>query len=869
MSRTPFKKPLLLFASLALVATSCARLMELADVPKLKGSDLSRIKDLAQSSKIYDRDRNLITTFHGEQNRTIIPLERIPLRVQQSVIAIEDERFYEHGGVDWRAVGRAFVANVSSGEIREGGSTITQQYVKNTIIAPRGGAERTLERKLIEAGLARQLEKELTKKQILERYLNTVYFGQGAYGIQAAAKTFFGVPAADLKLHQSALLAATIRAPEFYDPFDHPEAARERRNVVLDKMLELGMIDEAEHIRATSSRLRLQTVEQKDRYDAPYFIDYVQRLISYDPRFDVLGKTLAERTDKLFKGGLRIYTTVDLDMQREAEQAVHTHLSEDSDPHASLVSLEPDTGNIRAMVGGRDFFAPRREDPFAKLNLATLAEPNLGCVRNEKAACREPLKPAPAPGTGRQAGSAFKPFALAAAIEKGVPLSKTYKASPCMDFPGANAGANWHVCNYESSDFGAKLPLLEATVKSVNVVYAQLILEIGEAAVVELAEDMGIRTDLDVVPSAALGTNVVNPLDMASAYGAFATNGTLHPPRAVEKIVDSNGKVLYDANKDLALAPQEVLDPPVAYLTTSALQQVVERGTATRANIGRPVAGKTGTSQEYRDAWFVGYTPDLVTSVWVGYPEGEIEMKSSCYSSLCRPTRVLSGTGVTGGSWPAAIWQSFMSAALAGIPVSYFDVPGFGIVTVTVDTRNFCLADEFTPDEFRATASFPEGSEPEESCRVKGDLVEIPDVFGFPVRDAVRILEGEGFKVLQKEEPTTTYPPGRVIGQDPGAGKKVPRGSTVAILVSVHGEPQDETDDEDDDTATVPNVLGYTRSAAEAALRNEGFNVRVIVESESDPQEARKRKGRVWKQDPAGGTQAEEGSTVTIWVNPD
>ncbi|HEX2241592.1 MAG TPA: transglycosylase domain-containing protein, partial [Actinomycetota bacterium] len=775
MSRIPHKKLVFLFASLALMATSCARLMELADVPKLKASDLNRIKDLAQSSKIYDKDRNLITTFHGEQNRTIIPLERIPKRVQEAVIAIEDERFYEHGGVDWRAIGRAFVTNVSSGEIREGGSTITQQYVKNTIIAPRGGAERTIERKLIEAGLARQLEKELSKKQILERYLNTVYFGQGAYGIQAAAKTFFGVPAQELKLNQAALLAATIRAPEFYDPFDHPEAARERRDLVLDKMFELGMIDAAEHIRATSSRLRLQTVEEKDRYAAPYFIDYVQRLISYDPRFDVLGKTLAERTDKLFKGGLRIYTTIDLRMQREAENAVNSHLTEDSDPHASLVSLEPDTGSIRAMVGGRDFFAPRKKDRFAKLNLATLAEPNLGCERTKKADCKEPLKPAPAPGTGRQAGSAFKPFALAAAIEKGVPLSKTYKASPCMDFPGANAGANWHVCNYESSDFGAKLPLLEATVKSVNVVYAQLILEIGEEAVVDLAREMGIRTPLEEVPSAALGTNVVNPLDMASAYGVFAMNGALHPPRAIDRIVDSKGKVLYDADKDPAMAKQEVLDPPVAYLTTSALQQVVERGTATRANIGRPVAGKTGTSQEYRDAWFVGYTPDLVTAVWVGYPDGEIEMKSSCYSDGCRPTRVLSGSGVTGGSWPAVIWQTFMTAALAGTPVSYFDIPEIGIVTVTVDTRTFCLADEFTPDEYRASASFPEGSEPKESCRVKGDLVEIPDVFGFPVRDAIRILEGEGFKVAQKEEPTTTYPPGRVIGQDPGAGSSRPR----------------------------------------------------------------------------------------------
>ncbi|MDQ4065235.1 MAG: PASTA domain-containing protein, partial [Actinomycetota bacterium] len=623
-----------------------------------------------------------------------------------------------------------------------------------------------------------------------------------------------------------------------------------------------------------AKKIRIQRVAQRDAYPAAYFIDYIQRQITYDPRFEMLGKNAEQRQQQLFTGGLRIHTTIDLDMQAAAEAAVNDVLYQDSDPHASLVAIEPDTGAIKAMVGGRDYFAPRKKDRHAKLNLAILAEPGLGRVRvtcdrdvDENCPRREFVFENRAPGTGRQAGSAFKPFALAAAIREGVSLSKTYRAESCMTFPGADNGGPWDVCNYESSNFGSSLPLLEATVFSVNVVYAQLILDIGPEPVVEIANDMGIKTELPIEPSVALGTGAVNPLGMTSAYGTFATNGEHNPPFGITSITDAHGKVLYDADDDETLEPSQALEPAVAYITTSALEQVIQRGTGTAANIGRPAAGKTGTAQEYRDAWFGGYTPDLAAAVWVGYPEGEIEMKQSCLTTVgCRPTRI-DQQGVTGGSYPADIWAAFMQNALAETPASSFDKPAFGFITVTIDTRTGCLANDLTPDEFRQTAVYPSDARPKESCRAPRTRVDVPNVFGYPAGEAREILEDEGFVVEEIVEYSTTYPPGVVIGQDPPGGSKARPGSTIILVVSTTDRSKQGRDD-DPDTTTVPDVLGRREQLARDELRAAGFDVDVIYEEESGRGRARRNRGRVWKQEPAGGTEAERGDTVTIWVNP-
>jgi len=841
-----------LFIALALLSTACA---QLNDLPRLTEEDIAGIK-LAQSSKVYAADGTLLTTLHGTENRTIVPLDKISPKLIDAVIAIEDARFWEHEGVDLRAIVRAFVSNVSSGEIEEGGSTITQQYVKTSIIAPGETAERTLQRKINEAALARQLEKEISKEEILRRYLNTVYFGQGAYGVEAAAKTYFGKTAKKLNLREGALLAGLIRAPGDYDPFGQKDEATARRDVVIDRMRSLDYITEEEAAEAKAKKLGLRPEEDVERYPAPYFMDYVQRLITYDPRFEAIGQTPEQREQQLFQGGLRIETTLDLDDQAAAEEAVKSVLSFDSDPYGALVASDPNTGEIKAMVGGRDWFKPRKKDPYAKLNLAIAAEPNLGCERNRKGRCKEPFVPGPAPGTGRHAGSAFKTFALVQAVKEGVPLSKRYKGPSCIDLVVPETGQPWRPCNYEGGAYG-QLSLLEATVKSVNTVFAQLILEVAAEDAIATADEMGINTPLFANPSAVLGTNEVNALGMASGYGTLAANGRYHPPVAVKRIVDPDGKVLY---RDRSRGEQ-VLEPGVAFLVTSALQQVIQRGTGTRAAaVGRPAAGKTGTAQEYRDAWFAGYTPDLVAAVWVGYPGGQIEMKPSCSgsTSACTPTRIL----VTGGSWPAEIWMAFMLRALTDVPVSSFSNPGLNLVTVTIDDRCGLLATRFTPEENRVAGQFLKGSVPKQRCRIKGDAVKVPDVFGFPVDEAVRILKDEGFKVKKVEEESSTYPPGRVIDQSPAAGAKAPKDATITITVSIRSSSGGKKCND------VPGVLGLREKEAQEKINNAGFDVNTIYKKESDDEQAEQRKGRVWKQSPSSGTCAEKGSQVDIWVNP-
>ena len=770
--RTPTRIVLALVLVLGLAVTACA---QLEDLPVLKEKDL-KFKP-PESSKLYDRSGNLITTFHGVQNRTVVPLARIPKVAQEAVLAIEDERFYEHEGVDVRAIARALVANVRSGGIEEGGSTITQQLVKQTIIAPGDIADQTLQRKIDEAALSRQLEKKLTKDEILFRYLNTVYFGSGAYGIQAASKAYFGRGAHRLKLRHAALLAGIIKSPQTYSPFRDRKRAKARRNVVIAKMKDLGWVNAKHGDTAAQKPLGLQKQPDTTRYAAPYFVDYVKRQIKWDPRFAAVGKTATQREKRLFTAGLKIHTTVDLGMQDAAEDAVRSVLPYPDDPHSALVALDPQTGYVRAMVGGRDYFAKKRQDRFAKLNLAIVAEPDLGPKTRDRV-LRTKIKRAP--GTGRQAGSAFKPFALAAALGSGTSLSETFRASGSMEFPGADGGDPWRVQNYEGSEFGT-VTLLEATIRSINVVYAQLILDIGPEKVVETARAMGIRTPLLAVPSAVLGANPVNALGMASAYGTFATYGLHHPPVAIKKIVDRDGKVIYkDETKSV-----RAIDPGVAYLSTSAMESVITGGTGTAAAGylgGRPAAGKTGTAQEYRDAWFAGYTPNLAAAVWVGYPEGSIEMKTSCYTGSCRPTRIQ----VTGGSWPTQIWGAFMQRALARLPATDFQVPsGSNLVTVTIDTRTGCLASGSTPDSYRRSAYYVSGTEPKSTCAAP--------------------------------------------------------------------------------TATVPSVVGESAGEARSTLQSNGFNVDVVTKRGRGK---RRGSGVVWRQSPSGGSEAAQGTTVTIWVNP-
>ncbi|MDQ3766843.1 MAG: transglycosylase domain-containing protein, partial [Actinomycetota bacterium] len=616
----------------------------------------------------------------------------------------------------------------------------------------------------------------LSKEEILKRYLNTVYFGEGAYGIQAAAQAYFSKGAAKLNLREGASLAGLIKSPEAYNPLNNPRVAKNRRNLVLSKMRELGWVSKKRARRVKRRGLLPDPAKERIRYPAPYFVDYVKRLLTYDPRFDMLGRTPGQRTEELFEGGLKIHTTIDLKMQKAAEAAVRQVLYLPTDPYASLVAIDPRTGYVRTMVGGRDFFAPKGNDPYAKVNLATVIEPGLGARKSG----------GDAPGAGRQAGSSFKVFALAAAIKQGITLSKTYDAGgSCITLPLPGSSEPYSPCNYEGSAYG-KISLLEATVNSVNTVFARLGAEIGPQSVVRTARKMGIRTPLQPVLSAPLGSNGVNALDMASAYGTLAANGHRHSPVAISRIVDSRGRAIYRATP----RSKRVLDPVTSYLTTSALEQVITRGTGSAAGIGRPAAGKTGTAQEYRDAWFAGYTPNLTAAVWVGYPEGQIEMKTACYdTTACRPTRIQ----VTGGSWPAEIWQAFMLRALANTPALDFQAPEGGITTVVIDTRNGCLAGAFTPADARAEAVFAANTAPTRSCIEPGDRNKIPGVLGLSVDAATQALSEKGLGVSVDRRQTSEAPPGVVIGQNPSSGTAVAAGTTVTLLVSEPG-PEPEPD---------------------------------------------------------------------------
>lgn len=637
--------------AVALVATSCrsiASLEEAAEGPQL-----------AQTSYLYDSRGTLITSLHAEEDRRVVPLARIPETVQDAAVAIEDQRFWTHRGIDLKAVMRATYVNLATGGIEEGGSTITQQYVRNAFSSV--GREQSIGRKLREASLAWQLEKDQSKEWILEQYLNTVYFGEGAYGIQRAARTFFSTPTPKLTLPQSALLAGLIAGPERWDPLERPVAAVDRRNLVLERMYELGMISAPELEDARSSPLGLRPRPDSAQYPAPYFVDYVKHSILTNERF---GDTYTQRYNLLFKGGLRIHTTLDLRTQEAAERAVNGILSQPGDPYGALTAVDPRTGAIRAMVGGRDYFARPKVDPYAKLNLATGGS------------------------TGRQAGSSFKPFALVAALENGILPSKTYPApsSIALDDPPCGSESDpWNVENYEGASFGGSLSIEAATIASVNVVYAQIIRDVHPKRVVDVARRMGIRSQLRPFCSAVLGTNEVNTLEMSSAFGTLAAGGVRRPPVAITRIEDASGEVIYEPRPE----GRQVIEPEDAWTATNILREVITSGTGTAANIGRPAAGKTGTAQQWRDAWFVGFVPQLSTGVWVGFPQGQISMVAP---------RVRIGH-VTGGSFPAQIWHAFMAALKDRMPPREFVPPGGDTVQVPIDITRGCRATTVTPEE--------------------------------------------------------------------------------------------------------------------------------------------------------------------------
>ncbi len=610
--RSPFKKFIIALAVIfAVIFCGAAAGFAGAVIGGLP--DVSQTMTPDASSQIFDRKGRLITTVHAEQNRLPVEISQVPKTLQNAFIAAEDVRFYEHHGIDPRGIARALYNNIVHRDATgQGGSTITQQLARNAFLTQ----DQTIKRKILEAVLAIEIERKYTKDEILQMYMNQIYFGQGAYGIQTASHVYFNKDVKDLDLAQSALIAGLPNSPNYYSPFRSVDAAKSRQAVVLDQMAKYGYISQAEADAAKKADLHLAKPSGSSTSGtASYFISY-------------LVQTLADKYDSesIYKEGLKVYTTLDLDMQKEAEAAVKRQLpagSKDKNgltqPQGALISIETKTGAIRAMVGGRG------EDHFNR-----------------------------AVQMVRQPGSSFKPFVYVTALEKGM------SAGTSLSNRKVTYAGGWTPKNYDGT-YGGDVSLQQALVDSMNVPTIDLANKVGMKNVIQTAKAMGITTLVESGPAnddnlaASIGglTKGVTLWDMAKAYSVFANDGKLIEPNAIVKVLDRDGNVLED--HEGTPSARQVLQEDAVHELNAILQDAVLHGTGGGAYIGRPMAGKTGTTDDEHDAWFVGYTPDLVTAVWIGDDTS-------------------SNAGYTGGTIPASIFKDFMSQATANTKASQFNL---------------------------------------------------------------------------------------------------------------------------------------------------------------------------------------------------
>lgn len=613
--KTPLWKKL--FMALVVIMVICVAGAGAGFLLSITGTlpDVSQTLSPAASSQIYDCKGRLITTVHAEQNRLPVKLADTPKDLQNAFIAAEDIRFYKHHGIDPIGIARAVVSNIRHRDATgQGGSTITQQLARNAFLTQ----EQTLKRKLLEAVLAVEIENKYTKAEILEMYMNQIYFGQGAYGVQTASHVYFGKDVKDLNLAQCAMLAGLPNSPNYYSPFHNLQAAKYRQGVVLDQMAKYGYIsqEQANEAKAQDLGLVKPGSNQDNNKLASYFVNYVVQQVS--DKYD---------SSAIYKEGLKIYTTLDLDMQKDAENAVNKDLPKGTknakgitQPQGALLAIETKTGDVKAMVGGRG------EDQF---NRATQMY--------------------------RQPGSAFKPFTYVTALEKGM------SPNMMLDNSAVSFAGGWSPKNYGHTT-GGPVTMTEALVKSMNIPTINLANKVGMSNVIKTAEKCGISSLVDSGKysdnnlSASIGglSKGVSLWDMAQAYSVFANNGQLIKPRVILKIEDRNGNILEDHTGESDA--EQVLDANAVARLNVMLQQAVMRGTGRNAYFGRPVAGKTGTTNGAHDAWFVGYTPNMVTAVWIGDDTS-------------------TNAGYTGGTIPATIFRDFMSQATASQSASSFNIP--------------------------------------------------------------------------------------------------------------------------------------------------------------------------------------------------
>lgn len=619
---------------------------EVLDVPPLP----EEIEPTAQVSYMYDASGRMLAEIHDEVRRVPVELEEIPEHTRQAVIATEDAEFYEHDGVEHRSVMRAAVRNIQAGGVEEGASTITQQYVRNVLLS----SEQTMERKIHEVIWAVDLEERMSKDEILEAYLNTVYLGNGAYGFGAAAEQYWTKPVAELTLAESALLAGVIRSPEGNDPVDNPEAALRRRDIVLNQMVAAGSITREEAEEARSQELQLQLREEPEDIE-PFWVDWVKR-IAADERIDlqrdvqqVLGETQQERLNSLFRGGIHIHTTLDPTLQDHADGAVGRYLTSPRwHPLGSVASVEPATGSVRAVAVGPKPFGDcppeQQEEDRCEVTKVNPAVPGGGGE------------------FGRQAGSSFKPIVAATALDRGMSTGRTYSTPSGATVSGCgNPGDPYQPHNYDNSNHG-QISMRTAVRRSTNVYFVKLARDAGVPEVVEMSQALGLRHSPNLneehfgVRSCSIGLGTVNvfPLEMAVAFGTFENDGVRCDPYAIQRIEDRRGEVIYEREPQC----ERVISSGTASTMRSLLTEPPSSGGTAAVVGGRvpgPVYGKTGTTDRHVDAWFVGFVPGLATAAWVGY-EDPAPMVG-----------VRAGGGyygrVTGGSIPARIWASYARTA--------------------------------------------------------------------------------------------------------------------------------------------------------------------------------------------------------------
>jgi penicillin-binding protein 1A len=756
-----------------------------------------------------DNGHTILAVLRGSEARELVSWDQISPWMKHAIVDVEDKRFYEHRGVDLRGIMRALYADVTHGSTVQGGSTITQQFVKNSLVDD----QRSIARKLKEAALAWQLEsgpRHWSKIKILTAYLNTIYLGNGAYGVQTASKAYFGHGASTLNLPEAALLAGIPEDPSRWDPVAHPAAARERRRVVLLTMLQQGHITHKQFVAANKAPLpKPQDVHlpTSQNLKAPYFSNYVKQL-------------LVEKygSSTVFGGGLRVRTSIDMGVQRAARAAIAKWLNWTGAPSAALVAIDPRDGRVLAMVGGSNY----RKSQF---NLAVQGE--------------------------RQPGSSFKPFVLATALQEGIAPGSTFVSKPITIY---YAGTWWPVHNYEGEYLGT-IDLQQAMIHSDNSVFGQLTKTVGPPNVVSTAHRLGISSPLKPYLSIGLGAQAVNPLEMARAFSAFANggfriDGSLHGianhPRAILAVGGKSSGSLDCGAPHVTCNTargRRVLTPDTVATENSILQRVVTEGTGTAAQLpGRPAAGKTGTTENYGDAWFVGYTPQLVAAVWVGYSNKLIPMTTEFH-----------GQPVAGGTFPAMIWKTFMQQALkqpavpGGNEVKYFESPPsmYG-TSEQVTLRDGAL--ELDNGNCRDTVSVEVlATHVPKRADCKPNEVDVPVVVGQPVPVALKRL-GE-----QPLTPSYVYKPakagqklGIVVAQYPSRGTLSSHDRVMLVVPrATHG--------------VVPKVVGLTLDSARQRLLKAGLVASVGSLANGPP-------GKVLLQRPRAGVAAAKNMTVRLVV---